>query len=95
MIKHIVLWKFKEDKKDEMNLFLKRLEELNGVITEIKCMEIKRNVNLNGKNFDAMLISGFDSIEDMEKYKVDPRHVEVANLCKEIRIDRAAIDYEE
>ena len=50
---------------------------------------------MNGDNYDAMLISTFDSIENMEKYKVDPRHLEVSSLCKAIRISRASIDYEE
>ena len=95
MIKHIVLWKFKENTEKERENFLERLLSLNGVIPEIKNAEIKRNVNMNGENYDAMLVSEFETIEDMEKYKVDPRHVEVSKLCKEIRISRAAIDYEE
>ena len=95
MIKHIVLWKFKENTEKEREEFLERLLALNGVIPEIKNAEIKRNVNMNGDNYDAMLISTFDSIENMEKYKVDPRHLEVSSLCKAIRISRASIDYEE
>ena len=95
MIKHIVLWKFKENTENEREVFLERLLALNGVIPEIKNAEIKKNVNMNGDNYDAMLISTFDSIENMEKYKVDPRHLEVSSLCKAIRISRASIDYEE
>ena len=95
MIKHIVLWKFKENTENEREVFLERLLALNGVIPEIKNAEIKRNVNMNGDNYDAMLISTFDTIENMEKYKVDPRHLEVSSLCKAIRISRASIDYEE
>ena len=95
MIKHIVMWKFKENTEKEREEFLERLLALNGVIPEIKSAEIKRNINMNGENYDAMLISTFDSLENMNKYKVDPRHVEVSSLCKSIRISRASIDYEE
>ena len=95
MIKHIVMWKFKENTEEEREEFLERLLALNGVIHEIKSAEIKRNININGENYDAMLISTFDNLENMNKYKVDPRHVEVSNLCKSIRISRASIDYEE
>ena len=95
MIKHIVLWKFKENTENEREVFLERLLALNGVIPEIKNAEIKRNVNINGENYDAMLISTFENLEDMNKYKVDPRHLEVSSLCKAIRISRASIDYEE
>ena len=33
-------------------------------------------------------------MEDLEKYKTNPEHVKVSTLCKKIRIDRQAIDYE-
>ena len=95
MIKHIVMWKFKENTEKEREEFLERLLALNGVIPEIESAEIKRNINMNGENYDAMLISTFENLEDMNKYKVDPRHVEVSSLCKSIRISRASIDYEE
>lgn len=93
MIKHIVMWKFKENTEKEMNEFLEGLKALKGVIPEIKDLEV--GVSINEKNtYDAVLISVFDSLEDLEKYKVDPRHVRVSNLCKEIRTDRGAIDIE-
>ena len=95
MIKHIVMWKFKENTEKEREEFLERLLALNGVIPEIESAEIKRNINMNGENYDSMLISTFDNLENMNKYKVDPRHVEVSSLCKSIRISRASIDYEE
>ena len=33
-------------------------------------------------------------MEDLSAYKMDPRHVEVSALCKAIRTDRVAVDYE-
>ena len=41
-----------------------------------------------------ILISEFETMEDLEKYKNNPEHVKVSALCKQIRIDRQAIDYE-
>lgn len=93
MIKHIVMWKFKEDEEENMKKFLEGLNELKGKIPEIKNLET--GININPKNeYDAILISEFENIEDLEKYKNDPRHVKVSNMCKEIRISRQAIDYE-
>ena len=94
MIKHIVMWKFKENEEENMEKFLSGLKSLYGVIDVIKYMEVKKSVKPNSK-YDAVLISKFDSFEDLEKYKNDPRHVEVSNLCKSIRTDRASIDVEE
>ena len=93
MIKHIVMWKFKENEEEIMKLFLEGLNKLKGIIPEIKNMET--GININPKNdYDAILISEFETMEDLEKYKNHPEHVKVSALCKEIRLDRQAIDYE-
>ena len=41
-----------------------------------------------------MLVSDFDSLEDLNTYKNDPRYVAVSQLCKSIRLDRVAVDYQ-
>ena len=92
MIKHVVMWKFKSGTEKEMNEFIAGLRSLYGVIPQIRSQEV--GVNCLEGNYDAVLISTFDSPEDLETYKTDPRHVAVAALCKEIRTDRVAVDFE-
>lgn len=91
MIRHIVMWKFKENA--DPSEFLTRLAALDGQIECIRSMQVRRSAVENA-DYDAVLVSDFDSLEDVERYKNDPRHVEVAALCKEIRITRSAIDFE-
>lgn len=92
MIKHVVMWKFREGTDREMNEFLTGLRGLYGVIPQIRSQEV--GVNCLAGNYDAVLISTFDSLADLEAYKTDPRHVAVAALCKDIRTDRVAVDFE-
>ena len=92
MIKHVVMWKFREGTEKEMNEFLTGLRGLYGVIPQIRSQEV--GVNCLAGNYDAVLISTFDSLEDLDTYKNDPRHLAVAGLCKEIRTDRVAVDFE-
>lgn len=93
MIKHVVMWKFKENEEENIKKFLKGLNDLKEIIPEIKNMET--GININPKNeYDAVLISEFETMEDLEKYKNNPEHVKVSALCKEIRVERQAIDYE-
>lgn len=94
MIKHVVMWKFKENEKENMEKFLSGLESLQGQIAEIKSMQIGKSIKENNE-YDAILISEFESMEDLQKYKEDPRHVKVSSLCKEIRVSRTSIDFEE
>ena len=92
MIKHIVMWKFKENETENMNKFLEGLISLKDKIDIIKDMQVGVNINENN-NYDAVLISEFENMEDLKKYKEDPRHVEVSKLCKSIREERAAVDF--
>ena len=68
MIKHIVMWKFKDGEKENMKKFLEGLNSLKNIIPEIKYMET--GININPKNdYDAILISEFETMDDLEKYK--------------------------
>ena len=70
MIKHIVIWKFKENEEEKMKEFLEGLNRLKGIIPEIKSMET--GVNINPKNeYDAILISEFETM-DSETGRCDP-----------------------
>ena len=69
------------------------LKALEDQIDVIKSMQIGKNID--NDEYDAILISEFESLEDLQKYKTDPRHVRVSNMCKEIRTKRTAFDFEE
>ena len=45
MIKHIVMWKFKDGEKENMKKFLEGLNSLKNIIPEIKYMETGININ--------------------------------------------------
>ena len=92
MIRHIVMWKFREGTEEKANEFLTKLAALDGVIPQLKKSEVARNIGKD--NYDAVLVSEFASMEDLQIYKDDPRHKAVSTLCKSIRIDRVAADYE-
>ena len=92
MVKHIVMWKFKPGTETEQEQFLSGLRGLYGVIPQIKEQEI--GVSCGGDNYDAVLVSLFDSMEALDAYKTDARHLAVAGICKAIRTDRVAVDYE-
>lgn len=93
MIRHVVMWRFREGEKEAMLQFLEGLKALDGVIPEIERSEI--GINVNDKNaYDAVLIADFADMDALERYKADPRHQAVSALCKSIREARACVDYE-
>ena len=92
MIRHIVIWKFRPGTEAEQEQFLTGLRGLQGVVPQLLCSEVA--VNVGADNYDAVLVSEFESLEALEAYKNDPRHKAVSQLCKSIRVDRVAVDYE-
>lgn len=92
MIRHIVMWKFRPGTEAEQNRFFEGLRGLQGVVPQLLRCEVA--VNVGKGNYDAVLVSDFESLEDLEAYKSDPRHKAVSALCKSIREDRVAVDYE-
>ena len=92
MIRHIVMWKFRPGTEREQQEFLTGLRGLQGIIPQLLRSEVAVNV-LPG-NYDAVLVAEFASLEDLDTYKNDPRHKAVSALCKSIRTDRVAVDYE-
>ena len=94
MIRHIVMWKFRPGTEEQARDFLEKLSALYGVIPQIRSQQIGVDCSGSGKNYSAVLVSLFDSMEDLKAYKTDPRHVEVSKLCKAIREDRVAVDYQ-
>ncbi|MDY4444597.1 MAG: Dabb family protein [Butyricicoccus sp.] len=87
MITHIVMWKFKEGTRKQAKEFL------DGVIPQIRSVETRLSCN-PANTFDALLIVKFDSMEDLQAYQQDPRHLAAGALHKELRENRAAMDYE-
>ena len=92
MIRHIVMWKFRPGTEEEQEQFLTGLAALQGVIPQLLKSEVARNVGEG--NYDAVLVSEFESLEALDQYKNDPRHKAGSALCKSIRTDRVAVDYE-
>ena len=98
MINHVVLFKLKafpQKEKEEKLAGLKlALESLIDKIPEIKFMEVGLNYQTDSKSFDIVLISHFNSIEDLDKYRTHPEHLKVVALFTDVIESRAAVDYE-
>ena len=83
MVKHIILWKLKEEfsesEKQNIKINIKKgLESLLGKIDGLK--EIVVNINgLASSTVDLMLDSTFESEKALKEYSTHPLHVEVAN----------------
>ena len=99
MINHVVLFKLKKyDSDSEKQSVISDIEEallsLSDKIEVLKYIEVGINYDLNAKSYDVCLISHFNTLDDLEVYRVHPEHVKVAELIGQHAVERAAVDYE-
>ncbi len=99
MIKHIVMWKFKsfaEGATREENLVKVKamLEALPDKIDFIREMKVEVNINPKEGMYDAVLISAFDSLKDVNNYRVHPEHKKISSFVALVREGRASVDFE-
>lgn len=98
MVKHIVLFKLKEtlsqeEKLEVMNDFKAAIEALPAKIDFIRKIFVGLNVN-PAEKWDICLDSEFDTLADVNAYATHPDHVVAAGLLKDVKADRACVDYE-
>ena len=93
MVKHIVLYTFKEgvDKADAVKLIASVLEPLVGKIDGLSWMEI--NQAYQG-GMDYALYSEFESAQALKDYAKHPLHLEAKEHFFHLLGSRVAADYE-
>ena len=81
MIKHVILWKLKDEIADKASVkagVKTGLEGLKGVVPGLVDIAV-RTESLASSNADLMLDSTFESEDALKGYAQHPAHVEVAN----------------
>lgn len=82
-------------REENVEITKNMLEALPEKITWIKASTVALNSKAaDGSNWDLILISDFDSFEDLERYRVHPDHVAVGTFMRPVREARACVDFE-
>ena len=95
MIKHIVMWKFKDEVSEVDKVEMKRqLEALKGLVPTLLDIEMGLNVSVGDATKDMVLYSEFESMEGLTAYAGHPEHLKVVEFVKPLVCERAVVDYE-
>ena len=99
MIKHVNLWKFREDlspeEKDSVRQGMKEaFERLPGLIPGMIDCVIRTELGPKS-NADCMMECTFESMEALDAYRGNPLHQDIAvNKVRPFTIDRLGADFE-
>lgn len=100
MIKHVVMWTFKDEaegatKQENISQFKTMLNGLVGVVPGIELFEIGQKGELSpADNYDMILLSEFKTWDALKAYAVHPEHQKVVAFAKLTISSRAVVDYE-
>ena len=100
MVKHIILWKLKEEYTEEQKAEIRQgikagLEGLAGVIPGLVSITVNADGRLASSNADVMLDSTFTDEAALKGYAVHPAHQEAANTkVRPFTETRLCLDFE-
>jgi len=95
MIVHIVMFKFKENNKEQNLQQVKQLlQELLPQIKELKSIEVGINLSKSDRAWDMSLYSTFDSLDDLSIYATHPSHLDVLEVIRSVILESKVVDYE-
>ena len=99
MVRHVVMFQFKEEaegrtKAENVAITKAMLEALPGKIDWIRRSTVAVNApDADEGNYDLVLITDFDSMEDYRRYKIHPDNKAVGAFMRPVRITRSSVDF--
>lgn len=100
MVRHVILWKLKEELSPEEKQSIKKeikagLEGLVGKVPGLVGVTVNIDGRIDSSNCDLMLDSVLESPEALKIYAQHPEHQTVANgKVRPYTIQRTCLDYE-
>ena len=94
MIRHIVMFKIKDEFKNEIPQLVKNFYGMKGKIEGMVSLEAGADFLQSDRSYDVALITEFVSREALEAYQTHPVHLPVKKRMGEVRISSVACDYE-
>jgi len=94
MVKHIVMFDFKDENKQENLIKAKNmLEALLITVPTLNKMEVGINFSQESRAMDLSLYSEFNDLESLELYANHPEHLEVVKFIKSVATTSKVSDY--
>ena len=94
MVRHIVLFRIKDEYRDEIPQLVKNFYGMKGKIEGMVSLEAGADFLGSERSYDLALITEFESREALDAYQNHPVHLPVKKRMHEVRSASAACDYE-
>ncbi len=93
MIINNLLLKLKNRDADSIKRTQEVLLSMRGKIDVLIDIQAEINIRPGESNYDIILITKFASLEDLDKYLINPNHLEVAKFIGSVLDTQASVCY--
>lgn len=94
MIRHIVLFKIKDEYKSEIPRLVENFNGMKGRVEGLLELEAGADVLHSDRSYDLALVTLFDSMASFQAYQTHPAHLPVKKRMHEVRSGSVACDFE-
>ena len=93
MVKHIVMFKLKEKKGENMEAAVSTLRGLDGKIESLKFIEVGVDFKESERSYDLVLTTHFDDRDGLSAYASHPTHLPVIETMRNLCSNSIVVDY--
>ncbi|HIU33444.1 MAG TPA: Dabb family protein [Candidatus Pullichristensenella excrementigallinarum] len=94
MIRHIVLFKIKDEYKSEIPQLVQNFYGMKGRIEGLIDLEAGADILGSERSYDLGLVTLFENREAFDAYQTHPVHLPVKKRMHEVRLGSVACDFE-
>ncbi len=94
MIRHIVLFRIKEEFKPEIPQLVKNFYTMKGKVEGLLDLEAGADILGSERSYDLALICTFENRAAFDAYQTHPAHMPVKKRMHEVREGSVACDFE-
>jgi Stress responsive A/B Barrel Domain len=93
LIRHIVVFRLIDRTPESVGKAADVLRGLIGKVPTLRALEVGVDVLRSERSWDIALTALFDSLDDLEAYRVHPEHQKVVRYMESVRDAVASADY--
>lgn len=93
MLKHIVLYKLKDNSDAQKQKLKDTFFSMRGKIPQLKALYAGHNIIESQRAFDFALVCEFDTVEDLDIYLDHPIHQEVRKYVRSVISTSHSVDF--
>ncbi len=94
MIRHIVMFRIKDEFKDEIPQLVENFKEMKGRIEGMLDLEAGADILHSERSYDLALTTVFEDRAAFDAYQTHPVHLPVKKRMHEVRSASVACDFE-